>query len=109
MAKTGANQRTGGNRYAEPGVAILISLAAGPKHGYAILEDIADFAGVQLGPGTLYSALARLEERGLIAPLPSADRRRPYCLTMAGRSAVQEQLAQLQALVTTGQQRLVTP
>jgi DNA-binding PadR family transcriptional regulator len=94
-------------RFAEPAVAILISLAGGPKHGYVIIEDIAAFSGVRVGPGTLYGALARLEERGLIAPLPSDDRRRPYRLTDAGRATLGEQLAQLRAFVTTGFNRLV--
>ncbi len=95
-------------RFAEPGVAILVSLASGPKHGYAMIEDIVAFSGVRVGPGTLYSALARLEERELIAPLPSDDRRRPYRLTDAGLLALREQLAQLRAFVTTGDARLVT-
>ena len=45
---------------------VLTSLAGGPKHGYAITVDVEEFAGVKLGPGTLYGALSRLEGRGLI-------------------------------------------
>ena len=41
---------------------ILISLADGPKHGYAMIEDILSVAGVRLGPGTLYGA--EIEEGG---------------------------------------------
>lgn len=96
-------------RFAEPSVAILVSLAAGPKHGYAMIEDIAALSGVRVGAGTLYGAIARLEERGLIAPLPSDDRRRPYRLTERGQSVLREQLAQLHSFVATGQARLVTP
>jgi DNA-binding PadR family transcriptional regulator len=96
-------------RFAEPSVAILVSLAAGPKHGYAMIEDIAAFSGVRVGPGTLYSAIARLETRGLIAPVPSDDRRRPYRLTAAGQAALRDQLTQLQSFVATGQARMVTP
>ncbi len=95
-------------RFAEPGVAILVSLASGAKHGYAMIEDIAAFSGVRIGPGTLYSALSRLEERGLIAPVPSDDRRRPYRLTDAGQVVLREQLGQLNAFVTAGYARLVT-
>ena len=40
-------------RFSEPALLILISLADGPKHGYAMVEDIAGVAGVRLGPGTL--------------------------------------------------------
>jgi len=42
-----------GGRYAEPSVLILTSLAGGPKHGYALTQDIREFSGVELGPGTL--------------------------------------------------------
>src|SRR2546422_321232 len=47
-------------RFSEPALLILISLADGPKHGYAVMEDVARAAGVRLGAGTLYGALARL-------------------------------------------------
>src|ERR1043165_8067396 len=53
-------------RFSEPALLILVSLADGPKHGYSMTEDIEMVAGVRLGPGTLYGALARLETRGLI-------------------------------------------
>ena len=59
-------------RWAEPGLLVLASLADGEKHGYAITTDVAAEVGVTLGPGTLYAALARLEERGLIEGLPAA-------------------------------------
>ena len=61
----------------DPGLLVLTSLADGPKHGYAITADVEEFAGVRLGPGTLYGALARLESKGLIEALPAEDRRRP--------------------------------
>ena len=48
----------------DPGLLLMISLAAGPKHGHAMLLDVERFAGVRLGPGTLYGALTRLEEAG---------------------------------------------
>ena len=72
----------------EPGLLILTSLAGGPKHGYAMIEDIDRIARVRLGPGTLYGALARLEARGLIEPLPDDERRRPYQLTGLGREVL---------------------
>jgi DNA-binding PadR family transcriptional regulator len=43
---------------------ILTSLADGPKHSYAIMTDVAAFSSVGMEPGTLYSALSRLERRG---------------------------------------------
>ena len=68
-------------RYAGPATLILSSLADGTKHGYALTKDIEQFAEVRIAPGTLYEALARLERQGLIEPVESHDRRRPYRLT----------------------------
>lgn len=93
-------------RFSEPGLFIMISLADGPKHGYAMLEDIEALAGVRLGPGTLYGALARLERLGLITPLAPAERRRPYQLTQVGVQVLQSELATWQRLASTGLRRL---
>ena len=93
-------------RFAEPAVLILSSLAGGDKHGYALVKDIEQFAGVRLGPGTLYGALVRLEERGLVEPLASEDRRRPYRLTSAGSRALATYLHQARTVVDAGLTRL---
>jgi DNA-binding PadR family transcriptional regulator len=85
---------------------ILMSLAAGPKHGHALAVDIREFAGVDLGPGTLYGAITRLDERGLIGALPAEDRRRPYRITPAGRAALAEAVEVMERLASTGAQRL---
>jgi DNA-binding PadR family transcriptional regulator len=90
----------------DPSLLILASLSDGDKHGYAMMEDIARFANVRLGPGTLYGAITRLEERGWIRPIGSAGRRQPYTLTADGRRSLQEQLAQLDRVVKTGLRRL---
>lgn len=90
----------------EPAVLILTSLAAGPKHGHALTKDIAGFAGVSLGPGTLYGAITRLDERGMIEPVPSDDRRRPYRITPLGRSALAEAVRDMQSLADEGAARL---
>ena len=92
----------------EPGLLILISLADGPKHGYAMMEDVERLAGVKMGPGTLYGALARLERLGMIEPLPVGDRRRPYKLTSSGAQVLEAELAQLQRLASAGLRRLAT-
>jgi DNA-binding PadR family transcriptional regulator len=84
----------------------MVSLAPGPKHGYAVTEDVEHLAGIRLGPGTLYGALARLERLGLVEPLPAEDRRKPYRLTDAGAAALREQLTGLWAIALTGLQRL---
>lgn len=93
-------------RFTEPALLILISLAGGDRHGYAIMQDVEEVCGARVGPGTLYGALARLESRGWIEALPSNDRRRPYRLTAAGATALREHLAGVERLVQTGMQRL---
>lgn len=100
------DQREALGRYADPALLILTSLAAGAKHGYAMMEDIAALTGVRIGPGTLYGALARLEERGWISPLPSQERRRPYRLTDEGAAFLRAQLVGMERLAATGRQRL---
>ncbi|MGD0808713.1 MAG: PadR family transcriptional regulator [Acidimicrobiales bacterium] len=83
-----------------------MSLAGGAKHGHALLKDIEAFAGVKLGPGALYGAITRLEERGLIEPLESDDRRRPYQITAAGSQDLAAYIVQMRELVEVGQARL---
>jgi DNA-binding PadR family transcriptional regulator len=90
----------------DPPILILMSLAGGAKHGHALLKDIEEFAGVKLGPGALYGAITRLEERGLIEPLESDDRRRPYRITATGSKSLADSLAQMRELVRVGQARL---
>lgn len=95
-------------RFSEPAVLVLISLADAPKHGYAMTEDIASIAEVRLGPGTLYGAIARLESRGLIEAIQTADRRNPYRITALGERALRLRLATLEAVARAGRQRLST-
>ena len=93
-------------RFSKPALLILISLADGPKHGYAMTQDIAVVSGQKLGPGTLYGAIARLEERKWIEPLPADDRRRPYRLTAAGQKVLRARLDSLRVVARIGQARL---
>jgi DNA-binding PadR family transcriptional regulator len=92
--------------FSDPALLILASLAEGAKHGYGMMSDIESLTGIRLGPGTLYGALARLENAGLIKALASKDRRRPYQLTAKGSAALHEQLVLLQRLASTGLKRL---
>jgi DNA-binding PadR family transcriptional regulator len=93
-------------RYAGPATLILSSLAGGPKHGYALTKDIEEFAGVRLQPGTLYGALSRLEQHGLIEPLEADGRRLPYRLTEPGRGALHAHLAAQRRIADVGLRRL---
>ena len=103
-------QRTGRpkglRRVNDPPLLILTSLADGPKHGYALAQDIGEFAGVQLSPGALYGAIARLEERGLIEALPEVERRRPYRVTAAGSAELAEAMRDMRRVVDVGTHRL---
>jgi len=93
-------------RFAEPSLLILTSLSDGPKHGYAIMQDVEQGTGRPMGAGTLYAALVRLEERGLVEPLTPVDRRRPYRLTAIGASNLAEQLRGLSDFAQQGLRRL---
>ena len=76
----------------DPTLLVLASVADGDKHGYAMMEDIQHFAGVRLGPGTLYGAITRLEQRGWISSEWGASdnnrRAKFYKLTKAGRKQI---------------------
>jgi DNA-binding PadR family transcriptional regulator len=90
----------------DPTLLILASLAGGAKHGYAMMVDIHTFAGVELGPGTLYGAITRLEHRGFIRRVAGGDRRQPYRLTAAGKRYLEEQLIALDSMIRVGRSRL---
>ena len=90
----------------DPTLLVLSSLADGDKHGYAMMDDIERFAGVRLGPGTLYGAITRLEARGWIRAIDSDDRRRPYQITAEGQRQLQQDLTRLSQILKTGLRRL---
>ncbi|GAA4251594.1 PadR family transcriptional regulator [Dactylosporangium darangshiense] len=70
-----------------------------------MIKCIESFAGISLGPGTLYGALSRLEERKLITALPADDRRCPYRITPAGAETLRRTLP-TRAVAKTGLRRL---
>jgi DNA-binding PadR family transcriptional regulator len=89
-------------------VRILIALGEGERHGYGIMRSVEEASGgtVRLGPGTLYTTLARLEADGLIEesdarPDPAIDdqRRRYWRLTPAGRAVAVDVVRRLAAIV----------
>lgn len=77
---------------------VLATLAKQPKHGHAMQKDIESTYGTRLGPGALYGAIERLEGKGFIAPLPSAERRKPYQITEAGLEFLHAQIAAMRRL-----------
>ena len=92
--------------YSDPPLQVLASLASGPKHGHAMIEDIHRLCGTRLGPGTLYGAIARLEQQGWIEPLPPEDRRRPYRITADGSLVLRARLATMNKFIQAGLKRL---
>src|SRR5271169_5795262 len=102
----GAENHAGRGHYSDPPLLVLASLASGPKHGHAMIEDIARLCGTLLGPGTLYGAIARLEQLGWIKPLPPEERRRPYRITGEGLRVLRARLTTLQQFAKAGLGRL---
>ena len=92
--------------YSDPPLLVLASLASGPKHGHAMIEDIAQLCGTRLGPGTLYGAITRLEQQGWIEPLPPEERRRPYRITPGGLRVLRAKLNTLHQFTRAGLKRL---
>ena len=92
--------------YSDPPLLVLASLANGPKHGHAMIEDIERLCGTRLGPGTLYGAIARLEQQGWIEPLPPQERRQPYRITAEGLHVLRAKLTTLQQFTKAGLKRL---
>ena len=93
---------------------ILLALAAGERHGYALMADIADLSdgALRIGPGTLYGSIKRLGAEGLIAetdarPDPRLDdqRRRYYRLTATGREVLSAEATRLARLTAIAAQR----
>jgi DNA-binding PadR family transcriptional regulator len=93
-------------RYSDPPMLVLASLANGPKHGHAMIEDIVRLCGTRLGPGTLYGAIARLEQQGWIEPLPPEERRRPYRITVEGLRVLRAKLTTQQRFSKAALKRL---
>jgi len=95
---------------------ILLALADGQKHGYGIMREVEQRHAVSLGPGTLYGAIKRMLEAGLIGeaeerPDPKLDdqRRRYYHLTPAGHSAASAEAARLEGLVSQARAKQLLP
>ena len=101
---------------------ILLSLAEGKKHGYAILKDVPLISNgrVKLGTGTLYGALSRLLDQGLITQVPDDEPfnpdevegavdgrpRRLYALTQSGWRAVEAEAHRLEGMLSAARARL---
>jgi DNA-binding PadR family transcriptional regulator len=94
---------------------ILVALADGASHGYAVAREVEELTGgrIVMGPGTLYGSLKRMEESELIREVENpgedglhAERRRYYALTPLGRQALAEESERLLHAVRVAQARL---
>jgi DNA-binding PadR family transcriptional regulator len=105
MRRRDSNQTSSSTALTPAVFHILLALAGGRKHGYAIMKQVeADAAGsLRMGPGTLYGSLQRMSDAGLVVELEESDneRRRYYRLTGAGQRALRAELARLQQALTT--------
>jgi DNA-binding PadR family transcriptional regulator len=91
---------------------ILLALVDGPRHGYAVIQEVEHRTegSLRLGTGTLYTAVARLAELDLIAEAEREDeRRRFYRLTPLGRAVLRAETARLEALVRHAHDRGIRP
>jgi DNA-binding PadR family transcriptional regulator len=97
-------------RFRDPATLVLLSLAGGEKHGYAIMSDIESIVGESIGPGTLYGAIARLEKRGYIIPVEGDDERRQvYRISPDGLQMLRARLDQMNNIINTARRRLESP
>ena len=95
---------------------ILLSLSAGRKHGYAILKDVSTLSGgtLALSTSTLYGALGRMQEQGLIERVENEPEaasgpglpRKAYQLTELGRSILEAEMSRLRRMLQAGGQHL---
>jgi DNA-binding PadR family transcriptional regulator len=95
------------------GFHILLALADGERHGYAIAKEIDDATqgAVSLGPATLYRTIKQFLADGWIAEVDGAgdDRRRVYRLTPRGRRVAQVEAERLEAVVQVARERRLLP
>ena len=97
---------------------ILLALADGEKHGYAIMQEVEARTGgaMRMGPGTLYGSVQRMLKDGLIVeaqkhaePVHGEERRRYYRLTNFGQRVLQAEARRLEQMVHLAQSKQVLP
>lgn len=98
----------------EPTLLLLTALADAPRHGYALIQEISEISGgrVKMRTGTLYGALDRLLQQGLIEvaaeEIVDGRARRTYALTGSGRSALATEAERLRTVAAEAERRLAT-
>jgi DNA-binding PadR family transcriptional regulator len=87
---------------------VLLALLDGPRHGYGLMQDVDALSGgeLQIGPGTLYTAIKRLRASRLISETDAdGDRRRCYKLTRKGKTVAEEEAQRMSDLVRVARKR----
>lgn len=86
---------------------ILLALMR-PGHGYMLMNAVSEISGgrVQMGPGTLYGVLTRMQKDGLIIIKNDDGRRKTYEITESGKSALKAEFDRLNAMVADGKSML---
>jgi DNA-binding PadR family transcriptional regulator len=89
---------------------ILLTLAAGPRHGYAIMKEVAEHTDgeLRLGPGKLYYSIQRMLADGLIEEIAAGEQvknRRPYGITPEGRAAARAEALRLRKTLRLAAER----
>jgi len=93
---------------------VLLALAGGEKHGYAIMQEVTELSAgkVRMGPGTLYSTIQRLVDLDLIEetegsgePSDHESRRRYYRLTGDGRQLLEAEVNRMESVVRVARKR----
>lgn len=96
----------------EPTLLLLTALADAPRHGYALIQEVSTISGgrVTIRTGTLYGALDRLLQQGLIQvesdEIVDGRARRTYSLADAGRQVLRAEAERLRAVATEAERRL---
>jgi DNA-binding PadR family transcriptional regulator len=91
---------------------VLLALLDGPRHGYGLMQDVEELSAgaLQIGPGTLYTAIKRLRTSKLISETDAdADRRRCYKLTKKGKTVAEDEARRMNALVRLARKRGLLP
>lgn len=90
---------------------ILLAMADGHEHGYAIGRAVEELSGLSMGPGTIYGSLQRMERDGLVeeAVERGEDRRKPFVMTPEGRRALQVEAVRIDRLAAHARSRDLVP
>ncbi|WP_243639155.1 PadR family transcriptional regulator [Streptacidiphilus pinicola] len=96
----------------EPTLLLLTALADEPRHGYALMQEVAEISNgrVRLRTGTLYGALERLQREGMVRvereEVVDGRARKVYALADQGASALAEETARIRAVALEAERRL---